>query len=419
MKLYSVRESVAQAFATIAARKFRAFLTVLGVIVGTTSVILVSSLVTGMNARFVEMIERFGTSIAFVSKWQSGPRFGDDSLEEQQRKVVSYEDGMAIRELPSVEDAVPCLGVWPGEPNAAVIKYKEKQANRPVLRGGDANFFPVRSMQLGRGRFYTDAESQHSSPVVVLGYDAANALFEERDPVDKEVTVNGQVFRVVGVLEKSSARGMFGAMNNWEDNAAIIPHGTFHKMYPKIDDYTIVAKARDGNVERMVDDITQLLRRRRNAAFYKPDDFGISTSRSEQDSFGKITVFIGLIIVPISGMALLIGGIGVLNIMLVSVTERTKEIGVRRALGARRTDIIMQFLIEAASLTGFGGVLGIALGLGLSALINVALPDLPSAVSALWVAVGFLVSVGVGLLSGLWPAIKAAYLDPVEALRYE
>lgn len=417
MKFYSVKESIAQAFATIAARKFRSALTVLGVIVGTTSVIAVSSVVTGMNARFAEMTERFGTSTIFVSKHGFGPR-GGDSLEEEQRKEITYEDGMAAKDLPNIEDAVPCLGIWPGAPDAPVIKYKDKEANRPVLRGGDAAFFTIRNMRLQEGRFYSDVESQHNVPVVVLGYDTSNVLFPGITPLEREVTINGQVFRVVGILEKSAARGLFGG-NNWEDNCAIIPHGTFHKMFPSRNDYIITAKARNGQVDKAVDELTVMLRKRRNVPFYKADDFSISTSAAEQNSFGKITGVIALVIVPISGMALLIGGIGVLNIMLVSVRERTKEIGVRRALGAKRSDIIMQFLIEASSLTGFGGILGILLGFGISLLVNATIPELPSAISLGWVLVGFTASVLIGLLSGIVPAIVAAYLDPVEALRYE
>lgn len=417
MKFYSVRESIAQAFSTISARKFRSALTVLGVIVGTTSVIAVSSIVTGMNARFAEMTERFGTSTIFVSKYGFN-RGGPDSLEEDQRKEISYEDGMAAKDLPSIEDAVPCLGIWPGAPDAPTVKYKDKEANRPVLRGGDSSFFTIRNMRLAEGRFYTDVESEHNVPVVVLGYDTSNTMFPGITPLEREITINGQVFRVVGVLEKSVARGLFGG-NNWEDNCAIIPHGTFHKMYPARNDYIITAKARDGKVDKAVEELTVMLRKRRNVPFYKADDFSISTSQAEQSSFGKITFVIGLVIIPISGMALLIGGIGVLNIMLVSVRERTKEIGVRRALGAKRSDIIMQFLIEASSLTGFGGLIGIGLGFGISLLVNATIPELPSAISPFYVVVGFTVSVAIGLISGIVPAIIAAYLDPVEALRYE
>ncbi|MCS7080683.1 MAG: ABC transporter permease [Chloracidobacterium sp.] len=417
MSLDSFRESLTQAFATISAHKFRSLLTVLGVIIGTTSVILVSSVVTGLEERFAAMVERFGTNTIFVSKFEfNGPR--EPTFEERQRKDLTYEDGLAVAELPSVAVATACLGKWPGEQDAAIMKYRDRQASRPVLRGGDPAFLEARNMQILAGRYYTEVESRHGMSVAVIGYDTAETLFGTTEAVGNEFTINGQIFRVVGVLEKSAARGMFPG-SNWEDNCAIIPHATFRRLYPRVKDYMIVARAKDGQLDRMVDDITRLLRKRRNVPFYKPDDFHISTPNAEKEGFGKITLVLAAIVVPISGMALLIGGIGVLNIMLVSVTERTKEIGTRRALGARRIDIIMQFLIEAMSLTGLGGCIGILVGLGVSGVINVAIPDLPSSVSAFWVVTGFAISVGIGLVAGLIPAIKAAYLDPAEALRYE
>ncbi|OYT71004.1 MAG: hypothetical protein CFK52_09330 [Chloracidobacterium sp. CP2_5A] len=417
MLFHSLRESFGQALATIGARKFRSLLTVLGVIIGTTSVILVSSVVTGLEENFAAMVERFGTSTIFVSKFDfGGPR--EPTFEERQRKDLTYEDGLVVAELPSVAAATACLGKWPGSRDAPIIKHRDRQANNPVLRGGDPAFLEARNMQMLSGRYYTDVESRHGVAVAVIGYDTAETLFGTTEAVGNEFTINGQIFRVVGVLEKSAARGMFPG-SNWEDNCAIIPHATFRRLYPREKNYVIVAKARDGQLDRMVDDITRLLRKRRNVPFYKADDFHISTPNAEKEGFGKITLVLAAIVVPISGMALLIGGIGVLNIMLVSVTERTKEIGTRRALGARRRDIILQFLIEAMSLTGLGGSIGILAGLGISATLNVALPSLPSSVSAFWVAVGFVISVGIGLIAGLIPAIKAAYLDPAEALRYE
>ncbi|MFQ3640829.1 MAG: ABC transporter permease [Chloracidobacterium sp.] len=417
MWFYSVRESIGQAFATIAARKFRSLLTILGVIIGTTSVILVSSVVTGLEASFAAMVERFGTNTVFISKFDfGGPR--DPTFEERQRKDLTYEDGLAIAELPSVAAATASLGKWPGGPDPPILKYRDRQANSPVLRGGDPAFLEARNMQMLTGRYYTDVESRHGVPVAVIGYDTAETLFGTTEAVGKELTINGQIFRVVGVLEKSPARGMFPGAN-WEDNCAIIPHATFRRLYPRNKNYIIVAKAKDGQLDRMVDDITRLLRKRRNVPFYKADDFHLSTPTAEKEGFGKITLVLAAIVVPISGMALLVGGIGVLNIMLVSVTERTKEIGTRRALGARRRDIIMQFLIEAMSLTGLGGCIGIVAGITISALLNATVPVLPSSVSMFWVMVGFVISVSIGLISGLIPAIKAAYLDPAEALRYE
>ncbi|MBX7223585.1 MAG: ABC transporter permease [Blastocatellia bacterium] len=412
-------ECLKQAFQMLYAHKFRSVLTVLGVVVGTTTTIAVASIVTGMNSRVSEMIERFGTNIAFISKWESGPRFnGGDSREEAQRKPLTFEDGEAVKELPHVQEAVACLGAWPGNPDAAVIKYRDKEAKTPVLRGGGPTFFSVRSMNLKKGRFYSSAEDDHAVPVAVIGYDLADTIFPGVECIDKEITINGQLFRVVGMLDKSPGKGLFGS-RNWEDNAAIIPLGTFRKMYPRIDDYVLVVKAAPGHMDQMLDEVSELLRRRRKVTFNQPDNFGISTAKSDMEGFGKISFIIGVAIIPISGMGFLIGAIGVLNIMLVSVTERTKEIGTRRALGARRSDIIVQFLIEAMSLTGLGGLIGIAIGWLLSWFLNSFVPVVPSLVSTFWIVVGFSAAVSVGLIAGIFPAIKAAWLDPVEALRYE
>lgn len=418
MRFFGIQESIKQALQTLVAHKFRSVLTVLGVIVGTTTTIAVTSIITGMNMRAASMMERFGTNLAFISKWDQGPRFGDSSREEEMRKELTYEDFLAIKQLPHVDSIVALLGIWPGDPNAPAIKYQGRQANQPRLRGASPEYPQVRSHLVGKGRFYTVEESTRRINVVVLGYDVAESLFPGVEPVDKEITIGGQIFRVVGVFEKSVTKGLFGGGPN-DDLIVMIPLGTFQKMFPQKKDYFLNAKSTSGHLNTMIDEITELLRRRRHVQFYQPDNFGISSAQSSIESFGKVSTTLGLIIIPIAGMGLLVGGIGVLNIMLVSVTERTKEIGVRRALGARRIDIILQFLIEAMSLTGVGGILGVAVGLFISWVVNAFLPSLPSYVSMFWVVIGFLVAVIVGLISGIWPAIKAAYLDPVEALRYE
>ncbi len=419
MQLVAIQECLKQAMATVSSHKFRSLLTVLGVIVGTTTTIAVTSIISGMNVRVTEMVERFGTNIAFISKWNGGPNFNGSNREEELRKELTLEDGQAIKQLPHVESAVACLGAWPGGPDAPVIKYRTNESKQSVVRGGEASFFDARSMVLAKGRLFGESEDLHSAPVAVIGFDLAEALFPGLEPVDKEITINGHLYRVIGVLEKSSARGLFGGNNNWEDNAAIIPLNSFSRMYPQEKDYVIVAKAKSGHLDKMVDEITEVLRRRRKVPFNEPDNFGISTAQSNIDGFNKISEVLGWMVIPISAVGLLVGGIGVLNIMLVSVTERTKEIGIRRALGARRFDIILQFLIEAMSLTGLGGVMGILVGLFISWFLNTFVPSVPSFVSVFWIMVGFLVAVSVGLISGLWPAIKAAYVDPVVALRYE
>ncbi|MEW6730356.1 MAG: ABC transporter permease, partial [Acidobacteriota bacterium] len=412
MRRQDLSESLKLAISTLLSHKFRSVLTVLGVIVGTTTVIAVSSILTGMNQRVSQLMEEFGTNTVYIARWSFGPRFGDLSPEERQRKPLSNQDAQAIRELPSVYAVAASL--FPDD-LPPVVKYSSQQIQNPQLRGVWSSYLESRGYLLALGRFFTEAEDEHRTHVCVIGHSIANTLFVNVQPLDKEIDIRGEKFRVIGVLEKTKT-SLFGE-ERFEDNLVIIPYNMFRKFYPRQDEHVISARSKAGQFEAMTEQITELLRRRRKVAINKPDNFAINTSSSVTDQFKAITGAMALVVVPISGIGLLVGGIGVMNIMLVSVTERTREIGIRRAIGARRRDIIFQFLIEAMMLTGMGGVLGIIIGQLISTVINFALPDLPSSVPLWAVALGFSFSVMIGLLFGLWPALKAAYLDPVEALR--
>ncbi len=403
-----------QAMETLRAHKFRSFLTVLGVVIGTATVIGVASLASGLESGVREQIEQFGTNVAFVSRYGGGPRHSELTEEERKRKPITYEDAMALSQLPSAIAASPILRT-PGTP--PTVKFRTNEMRSPSLRGVWASYANTREVAIGKGRFFTDAEDEHQSDVCVIGYDIAEQLMAGYEPLDKEIIIGNKVFRVIGVLEK--AKGNFGGGGPQPDNFIFIPYNVMRGMYPMQEDNWVAIGAAQGNLDKLVDEATELMRRRRQVAFDQPNSFEVTTPSGMLESFNNILRIVSLIVIPIVSVALLVGGIGVMNIMLVSVTERTKEIGVRRAIGARRSDIILQFLLEASTLTAIGGLVGIAFGIGISLLLNLLMPTLPSRVPLIWVGVGFGVSVAIGLIAGLYPAWKASKLDPIEALRYE
>jgi putative ABC transport system permease protein len=387
-------------------------LTVLGVVIGTSTVIGVASLAEGLKVGMKEQIEQFGTNVAFVSRLGGGPRHSDFTEEERKRKPVTLEDAVALSQLPSAIAASPILRP-PGMPPS--VKFHSNEVRTPQLRGVWAAYANTREVSIARGRFFTETEDQHSSEVAIIGSDIADRLFSGYEPLDKEIQIDNKVFRVIGVLEKS--KSPFGGGGPQVDSFVFIPYSVMHAMYPMQDDHFVALGARQGQLDKLVDEATELMRRRRHVAADKPNSFEITTPSGMLESFNKMLAMVAMIVIPIVGVALLIGGIGVMNIMLVSVTERTKEIGVRRAIGARRADIIWQFLLEASMLTGMGGVVGIILGFLISLLLKAL--SMPAQVPMAAVVIGFSASVGIGLLAGLYPAFKASRLDPIEALRYE
>jgi putative ABC transport system permease protein len=414
MKTMDFRELFTQAMVTLWANKFRSFLTVLGVVIGTATVMAVGSLVSGMQKGMKEQIEQFGTNTAFVTRMQMGPGRRELSEEERKRKPLTIDDAIALKNLPSAVSVSPILRPLGQRP---VVKYKSKEMQTSDVRGVWASYDDTRDVTIVRGRFFTDAEDQHKAEVCVIGSNIVEKLLEGYDPLGKQIVIGNKQFTVIGTLDKSKSSPMGGGPN--ADNWIFIPYGVMHAMYPAQEDHFITLRAADGKLDKMLDEATELLRRRRNVPYGQPDNFNISTPSGFIETFNRFLLIASAIVIPIVGVALLVGGIGVMNIMLVSVTERTKEIGIRRAIGARRSNIITQFLLEAITLTGLGGLIGIAFGFFISFLLNQLAPNIPSFVPMSFVAVGFSFSVMVGLIFGIYPAFKASRLDPIEALRYE
>jgi putative ABC transport system permease protein len=422
MKLFggSIFENVRMGLDTLWQHKLRSFLTILGVVIGTMTVIVIAAFVSGIDQRVAKEIESFGTNSIYVYRFDPGFNF-NPSAEERMRKPLSYEDAQAIgSECPSIIYSAAFMSPvdFFGGPftERVYVRNRDIEMKNAAVQGASPSYFKMGVTNIAEGRYFTDEENALHAKVVVIGNDVANTLFPYSNAVDQSVSINGRLFRVVGVL---AARDIFliGAEDpNNENKAVYLPYLTLRKLYPDVDDNFVMAQAHAGKMDAALEEIRELLRRRRKVAYGAPDNFGVSTSDQILTQFGAITGGIFALMVAISSVGLLIGGIGVMNIMLVSVTERTREIGVRKAIGARKRDIIAQFLIEAGTLTGLGGILGILVGSGLAMLIRMLMPTyIP-----LWApVVGFVVSVGLGVVFGLWPAWKAARLNPIDALRYE
>ena len=412
---HSHGENLKQAMDTLRAHKMRSALTVFGVVLGVSVIMLVAALITGFDDTIQENIKQFGADTAFVSRWDQGPHGGPNTrpLEERLRKPLTLADADALKDgCPAIKNVTVFLIWW--EQNHTV-RTKAGEVTAIDFRGVQPNFGQVYANAATlSGRFISEGDDIHREKVVMLGENVAPVLFPEGHPVGKDVLIDGSVFQVIGVVEKP--KGGFGMGD--EDRRVLIPYSTFHKIYPGAYENNIRFQAYPNMLDQSVDQATELLRRRRNVAYNAKDSFVIRTAQQEVQEFHSIVGMVALAAVVLSSVGLLIGGVGVMNIMLVSVTERTREIGIRKAIGAKSKDITWQFLLEAMTLTGAGGIIALILVNGLVLLIRLTLEWHGSV--PVWAAVaGLLVSVSVGLFFGVWPAMKAAKLDPVEALRYE
>lgn len=410
-----IAENATMALGTLWENKVRSLLTVIGVVIGVTTLILVSSILVGLDRDIRAFLNDFGTDTLWIFKIKPG--FGGQlTAEERARKPLSFDDAMAIQEqCPSVK--LVTVDVFPRvnsrQPIISTARYKGKEVTGVQYSGALPASEQVYSFRVANGRFFNEAENFHSVDAAVIGWDLAQALFPGGDPLGKTILVDGISYQVIGVMEKH--KGQFFRDPSADKNVQV-PYRTYRKHHPNNDEHFIGALVYPGRTAAAEDEIRGLLHRRRGDHASQPDSFDISSAQSVADNFRQIMSMAALLTAVVSSIGLLVGGVGVMNIMLMSVTQRTREIGVRKAMGARRSDIIWQFLTEAMTLTGAGGVIGVLLGVGVSLLLNAVFP---SAVPLWAVFLGVLVSMGVGLFFGLYPAVKAAKLDPVEALRYE
>ncbi len=408
-------ENVKMALETIRTHKARSFLTVLGVVIGVTVAIVVASVLLGFEDNVQASLNDFGINNLFIFKFNE--HFGRLTPEERTRKPLTYEDGIAIKELvPAIKDV--SIEVFPrvvqGGPPRVIYTARNKGHELTSINftGSTASYAEVQNARMKDGRFFTDLEDLHRADVVVIGYNVEHTLFPGESAVGKPLEVGGNIYEVIGVLEKKKNTTVGGG-----DNDVVVPYRTYRKHHPQDDEHFITAMAYPGMKAAAEDEVRGLLRQRRHVAFDKPDTFGIGSAEQAGNQFRQIMSGILALVVSIVSIGLLVGGVGVMNIMLMGVTERTREIGVRKAIGARKRDISFQFLTEAMTLTGAGGVIGVILSLGISFIMRLA--HFPSSVPISVILLGVGVASSVGLFFGIYPAMKAARLDPVDALRYE
>lgn len=411
-----LNENFSLAMDTIRARKGRSALTILGIVIGVTSVISVAAIIEGLNKHVADRVQTLGSRVFFISRIPQGMVKMTEEI--RTRKYLTYDESVALRELCRSCELVTGFSTriaFFGDVD--VIRHGREEQQNPFIRGVEPEYAAaIPLFSVADGRFISKFDLDHERDVCVLGRGVTQTLFPATDPVGQEVTLDGRKFEVIGVFEPDP--GLFGGPG--VDSFVVIPFTVFHKIYPQSKEHMMAISVKNPiDLPRAEDEITEILRRLRRVPALKRNDFELLTPDFLTDLWKQLTGAIVILTSVISSIGLLVGGIGVMNIMLISVTERTQEIGVRKAVGARKQDIRAQFLIEAMTLTSLGGLLGVLMGAGITLLVHTFIPGLPAELSWLWVVLGFLISSSVGLFFGYYPANRAANLDPIACLRYE
>ena len=414
-------ENVAFAGRALTANRLRSLLTVLGIVLGVATVIVMVGIVEGFKGAIVSDMTSFGATLVQFQKYEPHGGGGPGhrrSENERERRDLTLEDALAIKRLcPSIAAVSPERYLFQF-PNPTQVKAEGREANSPTIAGAYPDYMVCNNHFVADGRFITDADIRRSTDVTVIGGDVAEALFPRKDPIGRRIDVGNRRYTVIGVFEKKGSA--FGGSN---DNWVMIPFSTFDRQFPWVskggDTIHIATIPKSPElVQNAIEEGTTVLRTRRGLRPDQPNDFALYTPDKILNQMKGILDGISAVMIFIAAVSLLVGGVGVMNIMLVAVTERTREIGVRKALGARRKDIVLQFLTEASTLTGIGGIVGVLIGLGIIGLVHAVTP-LPAKAELWSISLGLAVSISIGLFFGLYPALKAARLDPIEALRYE
>lgn len=418
MDLQRIKDTWASVADSIQSNKLRSALTLTGVIIGTAVVALVGAVLTGLSQRVQEVSDKSAPNVIYFTKQaRIGPSLEQPTAEERQRKDFSLADAIAVAELESPQAVSPqkVRGSYGPSANVPKVTARSREGINPLILGVWENYPQVINVPLDKGRFFTETERRARASVAVIGFGISKQIFEDNDPLGEDVKIDGKLFRVIGVLGQSTGEGVIGS-DALDERTIYIPFETSEKYYPEIKETLIAVRAPNGRVDEVTDEVTYLLRARRGVGPTEPNDFGVNRSEQVFELVNDVINGLGVIVIPIALASLFVGGVGVMNVMLVSVKERTAEIGIKRALGARRNVILTQFLLEAITLTGIGGLIGIAVGLLLAFAVRTII-SFPAAVPFWAIAAGFGASVLVGLVAGFYPALQASRLDPVEAMR--